>query len=110
MSDVGAACPPGMRVEECAGLGELSRSRESAYTVRYQFTRHQPTAANGLPIPGVQRLEGRVDFTPNEVPPELIGHRLTLRLDDGRVVGVTVTGPDGRIENEVSHHRGCSCC
>jgi hypothetical protein len=98
------------QVEECAGVGELSRGGELLHRVHYRFNRHQPTAANGMPIPGLQRLEGRIDFSPQPVPPELIGHRLTLRLDDGRAVGVIVTDSDGRIENEVSHHRGCSCC
>jgi hypothetical protein len=98
------------RIEECTGVGELSRGQEQAHRVRYQFTRHQPTAANGMPIPGLQRVEGRVEFGPHPVPPELIGHRAALRLEDGRVIGVTVVDPDGRIANEVSHHRGCSCC
>jgi hypothetical protein len=96
--------------EECAGIGELSRGGDLSHRVRYRFNRSQPTAANGMPIPGLQRVQGHVDFTPHSIPPELIGVRVMLRLDDGRALGVVVTGPDGRIENEVSHHRGCSCC
>lgn len=98
-------------VEECSGIGELSRTGEAARRVRYHFSRYQTTlGTSGLPVPGLHRVEGVVDFAPAPVPSDLVGASLTLQLEDGRAFGVVMTDGEGRIRNEQRHAQGCSCC
>lgn len=98
-------------VEESAGQGELSRSGTLLHTVRYRISRFQAQLGeSGLPVPGAYRIEGSLEFEPGGTPPDLIGRAVTLKLDDGRTLDVTVTSSDGRILTEGRHPRGCSCC
>jgi hypothetical protein len=100
-------------MEECAGIGEIvfeGRSRPVAYRVQ----RHQGVmAGSGLPIPGLHRLEGAVT-APEGGPAadfgDWVGRPLTLKLDDGRRLGVTVVDPDGRILSEGHGPMRCLCC
>ena len=66
---------------------------------------------SGMPIPGLHRVEGSVDLDGAEVAPDLVGACLTLKLEDGRSVPITLADADGRVLDE-GHGpgRGCSCC
>jgi hypothetical protein len=99
-------------VEDTSGQGELSRNGAVLHRVTYRLCRFQrQLGEGGLPVPGAYRLEGSLGFRDGVgAPPELIGEPLTLRLDDGRVVSVTLVAADGRILTEGHHPRGCSCC
>ena len=48
-------------VEEYAGEGQLIMTGESR-PVGYHLTRLQGMAANGLPVPGLFRIEGEIDL------------------------------------------------
>jgi hypothetical protein len=98
-------------VEEATGRGELSRNGAPLHRVRYRISRFQAQLGeSGLPVPGAYRIEGTLEFDDAGTPPELIGAAVTLTLDDGRAIEVTVTSADGRILTEGRHPRGCSCC
>jgi hypothetical protein len=98
-------------VEACSGVGQLigcGPVREVRYRIdRYQGMRE----SSGLPIPGLHRIEGSIVPEGGVLPPDLVGTDMTLQLEDGRTVGITLTGTDGRVLAE-GHGpgRGCSCC
>jgi hypothetical protein len=99
-------------VEACSGTGDLVRAGAVVQRVRYRLDRYQGMMeASGLPIPGLHRLEGTVESEAEVLPPSIVGADLTLRLEDGRSVGITVVSQDGSILAE-GHGpgRGCSCC
>jgi hypothetical protein len=64
-----------------------------------------------MPIPGLHRLEGLVDFPVGDDQAYLVGAPLTLRLEDGRALPITIADRAGRILSE-GHGplRGCGCC
>ena len=66
---------------------------------------------SGMPIPGLHRVEGSIDPDGGALAPDLVGACLTLRLEDGRSVPVTLADADGRVLDE-GHGpgRGCACC
>jgi hypothetical protein len=97
-------------VEEYEGQGELSWSRETPRPVGYRLTRYQGLAANGMPVPGLFRIEGHLDLQGVEVPQEIIGASLMLRLADGRAMTVTLTSRDGRVLSEGHGPSRCLCC
>ena len=97
-------------VEESNGSGELSRSGVLLHRVAYRISRFQGLLGEGgLPVPGLYRVEGELTFDNAGAPGDIVGTPLTLRLEDGRSMDVTVT-PDGRFLTEGRHPRGCSCC
>jgi hypothetical protein len=99
-------------VEARSGSGDLMRCGAVLGRVRYQLDRYQGMLeGSGMPIPGLHRLEGRIDLDDGSLPSGLVGESLTLRLEDGRTIDVTLAGSDGRILAE-GHGpgRGCSCC
>ena len=99
-------------VEECAGVGELLRNGEPLQRVRYRISRYQGMLeGSGMPVPGLHRLEGAVDLESGRDVSDLVGRSLTLKLEDGRSVGVTLADAAGRVVDE-GHGpgRGCSCC
>ena len=98
-------------VEACAGVGHLI-GEGVVRQVRYRIDRYQGMMdGSGLPIPGLHRIEGSVALDGGTIASELVGADLRLELEDGRSVGVTLTGTDGRLLAE-GHGpgRGCSCC
>jgi hypothetical protein len=98
-------------VEECAGVGDLSRQGESIGQVRYQIARYQGMqSGNGLPIPGLHRIEGKIDLESGDVVGSLIGTPLMLRLEDGRALGITLADADGRVLSEGHGPTRCLCC
>jgi hypothetical protein len=99
-------------IEECSGTGELIDHGVVLRHVRYSVNRFQGMLeGSGMPIPGLHRIEGSIDFTPADDQRCLIGAPLTLRLEDGRSLAITLADRDGRILTE-GHgpSRGCSCC
>jgi hypothetical protein len=96
-------------VEEAEGLGHLLRGNERLGPVRYAIRRYQGIHENsGLPIPGLFRTEGTIDMTgPSaawlDVP-------LTLKLADGRGVGIVIADETGRVLSEGHGPLKCMCC
>jgi len=98
-------------VEEHSGTGELLLDGVSLRSVRYQVRRFQGfLEGSGMPIPGLNRIEGSIDFDPRNDPAEWIGTPLGLKLEDGRVFGIMLTGSDGRILSEGHGPTKCLCC
>lgn len=100
-------------VEECAGIGDLNAADDSIPRlipqVRYRIARYQGFVEHsGLPVPGVHRIEGSVDTTADLEP--LVGQPLTLRLEDGRALAITIADTTGRVLAEGHGPRRCLCC
>src|SRR4051812_48081824 len=98
-------------VEHCSGTGELIRNDEVIRKVRYEFRVFQGIVPGSeLPVPGQRTLTGSVDFDPARESGDLVGPVLTLKLEDGRHLGITLTGEGGTIA-EGRHGTGkCLCC
>jgi hypothetical protein len=98
-------------VEQCSGTGQLLRENEVVRQVRYEFSVFQGMApGSGLPIPGQRTLTGYVDFEPLREAADLVGPVLTLKLEDGRYLGIRLTGEGGGIMAGRHGAGGCSCC
>jgi hypothetical protein len=98
-------------VEETCGIGELASEGVVLREVPYRISRFQGmTEGSGLPIPGLHRIEGSIEFSPNTEPLEWVGVPLSLKLQDGRVIGITLVNTQGRILNEGHGPSKCLCC
>ena len=97
-------------VEEYTGEGRLEWSAEGSRQVGYKLTRLQGTAANGLPVPGLFRIEGQVELRGEAVPDSVFGLPVTLRLSDGRALAITIATRDGRVLSEGHGPSRCLCC
>lgn len=97
-------------VEERSGIGHLEAKGQVFRDVRYTIARYQGMAASGMPVPGVHRIEGSVDLHAITNAADLIGPVLTLRLEDGRALGITIAGTDGQILTEGHGPGRCLCC
>ena len=98
-------------VEENSGIGELMLNGSVLRQVRYRISRFQGILeGSGLPVPGLYRIEGSIDYEPGVDSPEWIGTPLSLKLEDGRVLGITVVDSDGRILSEGHGPSKCLCC
>ena|SRR5215813_5336199 len=97
-------------VEESSGLGELMMNGVTVCEVRYRVTRFQGMMEDsGLPIPGVHRIEGSVEFGGHD-PREWIGVPVSLKLQDGKLLGITLVDMEGRILSEGHGPSKCLCC
>ena len=96
-------------VEEYAGEGQLSWPGGSCQ-VSYRLTRSQGMSANGLPVPGVFRIEGALDLGGEPVPAAAVNSPVILQMGDGRSMHLTVTSPDGRVLSEGHGPSRCLCC
>ena len=96
-------------VEEYAGEGQLSWLGGSR-PVGYRLTRLQGMAANGLPVPGLFRIEGDLDLQGEPVPDAAVNSPVVLKLGDGRSMRITVTNSDGRVLSEGHGPSRCLCC
>lgn len=96
-------------VEEYAGEGELSWQGGSC-EVAYRLTRLQGIAANGMPVPGLFRIEGDLDLRGEPVPAAAVNSPVMLKLGDGRSMRVTVTSSEGRVLSEGHGPSRCLCC
>ena len=98
-------------VEETSGDGELLLKSHVLGRVRYQIKVFQGMYANGMPNPLLRTVEGSIDMeAPGDSPSDLIGANLTLRLEDGRRIGVTIADDTGTIHQRPACVTGCSCC
>lgn len=96
-------------VEEYSGVGDLTAKDTLVGHVRYTIARYQGMQESGLPIPGLHRIEGRVEVSQDAVA-GLIGMPLVLKLEDGRSLGITLADADGRVLAEGHGPTRCLCC
>jgi hypothetical protein len=98
-------------VEECAGVGALRWRSETLGRVPYRISRFQGLSASGMPIPGLHRIEGVIELREIEQSARYVGDDLTLDLEDGRSIRLTLADDAGRVlaEGHGPKH-GCSCC
>ena len=98
-------------VEESAGLGDLEQNGEALRQVRYRISRFQGIMeGSGLPIPGLYRIEGSIDFNNGGDSQNWIDTPLTLRLEDGRSLKITIVDDSGRVLSEGHGPMKCMCC
>ena len=98
-------------VEETSGTGELTRNGDPLCTTPYRIRRFQGmTEGSGMPIPGLFRIEGSLEFLPGTDSREWIGVPLQLKLEDGRVLGIALINSEGRILSEGHGPSKCFCC
>ena len=98
-------------VEECEGTGELVRNSQMLRRIGYRISRYQGmTEGSGMPIPGLFRIEGSIDFDVNQDSPEWLGEPLGLKLEDGRVLGITLIDTEGHVLSEGHGPSKCLCC
>jgi hypothetical protein len=97
-------------VEETSGTGELLLKSLVLRTVRYRIKVFQGLFGNGLPNPAQRTVEGSIDLDGNASTSDLIGTSLTLKLEDGRRIGVTISDDAGTIQQRPACTIGCSCC
>lgn len=97
-------------IEECRGVGELRAGARTYTGIEYEIDRYQGMAGSGMPIPGLLRIEGRVDLGRVADGAALVGSSLTLMLEDGRALGVTLADGQGRVLTEGHGPSKCSCC
>src|SRR5690242_11779548 len=88
-------------VEESTGLGKLAHNGNALRQVRYRISRFQGMMeGSGLPIPGLYRIEGSIDFDAHKDSSTWINAPLTLTLEDGRSLQITVVDDSGRVLSE----------
>ena len=98
-------------VEEYAGVGSLRVRDRTLEAIPYRIARYQGMATSGLPIPGLHRIEGTLALAGLPEAGDLVGADVTLELEDGRSLALTVADDSGRVLAE-GHgpRRGCGCC
>ena len=104
---------PGMMklVEESAGVGELTHNGQALRRVRYSISRYQGVMeGSGLPIPGLFRIEGSIDFDAGKDSATWIAAPLTLKLEDGRSMQINIVDTAGRVLSEGHGPLKCNCC
>jgi hypothetical protein len=98
-------------VEECSGVGDLSAAGDVIRRVNYRISRYQGMHdVSGVPIPGLHRIEGSVETGESFDFGPFVGAALVLRLEDGRALGITLAGSDGRVLAEGHGPSRCLCC
>jgi hypothetical protein len=98
-------------VEQASGTGTLIHDGVELGAVSYSITRFQGFVEHsGLPIPGLHRIEGSLDFGASPLPPDWINTPLGLRLEDGRVLAITIIDADGKVVSEGHGPTKCLCC
>jgi hypothetical protein len=98
-------------VEESSGIGELMMDGAMLCSVRYRLTRFQGLMeGSGLPIPGLHRIEGSIEFDEGTDGLKWVGESLGLKLQDGKILGITLVNSDGRILSEGHGPSKCLCC
>jgi len=98
------------KVEERSGAGTVSCAGVTYENVGYGIARFQGMTRAGLPVPGVHRLEGRVEFADKAAQAALAGKSIVLQLADGSVMNLQLLDADGRV---LAHGHGpgqCLCC
>ena len=98
-------------VEQYAGVGSVRVRDRTLRAIAYRIDRYQGMALSGLPIPGMHRIEGTLALAGLPDAADLVGADVTLELEDGRSLVLTVADDSGRVLAE-GHGpgRGCGCC
>jgi hypothetical protein len=98
-------------VEQYAGVGSVRCGDRTLAAIPYRISRFQGMALSGLPIPGLHRIEGTLALANVPAAAELVGANVTLELEDGRSLALTVADHNGRVlaEGHGPGH-GCGCC
>ena len=110
MSALQHAADPLKLVEECSGVGEVSSRGRVIGGIPYRVKRLQGMLPSGLPVPGLHRIEGRIDLADVPERRTLVDAQLTLRLEDGRSLRLTLLDEDGRVLAEGHGPSKCTCC
>ena len=97
-------------VEETSGRGELLLKSLVLRSVRYEIKIFQGMFGNGMPNPSQRTVEGSIDLDADGGTRDLVGVDLTLCLEDGRRIGVTLADDAGTIHQRPPCTTGCSCC
>jgi hypothetical protein len=98
-------------VEQYAGVGSLRWRDRTLGAVPYLISRFQGMATSGLPVPGLHRIEGQVTLASPADAKALAGADVTLELQDGRSLALTIADENGRVLAEGHGPRhGCGCC
>lgn len=97
-------------IEDCSGVGELSAGDRVLSGVRYEVRRFQAMTPSGMPVPGLHRIEGRVEIEALPERAALVHADCTLRLEDGRTLRLTMIDADGRVLAEGHGPTRCLCC
>src|SRR5262245_33572948 len=97
-------------VEESSGIGALIFNDVVVRQVRYSISRFQGMMETGLPVPGLHRIEGSIDVNPEDDTRAWMCGPLRLKLEDGRVLGITLVDDGGRILTEGHGPSKCLCC
>ena len=98
------------KVEERTGIGSLRCSGKTWEGVRYGIARFQGMTPAGLPVPGVHRFDGVVEFADAQARSDLVGRQLTLHLEDGSSVNLELLDADGRVVAQGHGPGRCMCC
>lgn len=105
-----ADADPYKLVEDRAGTGRVSWQDRVFADVTYRIKRFQGMSRSGLPVPGLHRIEGSIDFGAVAAPAELADKEVLLQMEDGRSLRVTLAGTDGRVFAEGHGPSRCTCC
>jgi hypothetical protein len=98
-------------VEQYAGVGSLRFRDRTVGAIPYRISRYQGMATSGLPIPGLHRIEGTLALAGLPDAAQFVGADVTLELEDGRSLALTVADSSGRVLAEGHGPRhGCGCC
>ena len=98
-------------VEERKGEGQLSVRGESVGSIAYAISRYQAMTSGGMPVPGLHRIEGRLEIDTLQQSVSLAPDmRLSLELEDGRTLELTLLDRDGRVLAEGHGPGKCGCC
>jgi hypothetical protein len=98
-------------VEQYAGVGTVRFRDRTLGPIPYSISRYQGMASSGLPVPGLHRIEGALELAGLPEAAALVGADVTLELEDGRSLALSVADETGRVLAE-GHgpRRGCGCC
>jgi hypothetical protein len=98
-------------VEEYRGVGVLSWRGRNFEDIPYSISRFQAMTSGGLPVPGLHRIEGTVEVGPLlATGAPLTDTNVSLALEDGRTLNLTVVDDAGRVLAEGHGPSRCSCC
>lgn len=97
-------------VEEQAGTGRLTYGDKAFSNVRYRLSRFQGMTRAGLPVPGVHRIDGQLQFAEEADLHNLVGASVKLSLEDGREMHVVMVDEAGHVLAEGHGPTRCTCC
>ena len=99
-------------VEQYAGVGSLRFRDRTLGAIPYRISRFQGMATVGLADPGPASHRRHARARERAAKPRtLVGADVTLELEDGRSLALTVADDSGRVLAEGHGPRhGCGCC